>query len=135
MISIIKVRVTIEHDRFNPNVRGEFDVCQMMFSDYTTLIDAETMVKDVKECIKALKGFKMITIDMTDDIQHTTYPKQVVAVRFTNHYGEIKMASTTNGGNFTNWVTAKKTDIYKQIAYIIIQANDLQETKILNKSI
>jgi hypothetical protein len=135
MLTTIKVRVTIEHDRINPNVRGEFNVCQMMFSDYTTLIDAETMVKDVKDCIRALKGFKMITIDMTDDIQYTTYPKQVVSIRFTNHYGEIKMATTTNGGNFTNWKEAKLSDVYKYIAYIVIQANDLQETKILKKSI
>ena len=77
MIKAIKVIVDIEQDKLGINVIGEFHVTDMLFSDREGEIDSAQMIKDVKQCIKSLKGFNMLTIRMTEGEQYMPYPHEV----------------------------------------------------------
>ena len=134
MKTTLKLSINIEQDtKFGCNVTGEFNVTDMIFSDLNNLLDAESMIADVKKCLKLLKGFKMLTIRLTDGIQYESYPTEIHSVRFTNHYGEIKMAyaNKTSGHNcYTNWEIVKEKDIYDNIRTFVQNANILQVGKI-----
>jgi len=125
-----KLSVYIESDRVGYNVRGEFIVSDILFSDleHKGGIDEEQMIADVKQCIKALKGFKMLTISLTDGEQYSTYPKEIDSVRFTNHYGGIKMAYAS-GSYYNNWVESNDKHIYTMIRKFVHDANALHSKK------
>lgn len=122
MIKAIKVIVDIEQDKLGINVRGEFHVTDMLFSDREGEIDSAQMIKDVKQCIKSLKGFNMLTIRMTEGEQYMPYPHEVHSVRFVNHFGEIKM-SYVNGTQYSIWEVVTDKAIYDNIKTFVNNAN------------
>jgi len=126
----IKVIIDIESDRISSNVRGEFCVSDILFSDIShhSHINEEQMVKDVRQCIKALKGFSMLTIRLTNDEQYSVYPKEVDSVRFTNRYGDIKM-SYANGNYYNDWVESNEKHIYTMVKKFVHDANALHSKK------
>lgn len=130
MRTTTKVSILIDSDRLGMNVRGELIVTDMLFSDleHADGIDEAQIIKDVKQCIKALKGFKMLTIRLTDDEQYSAYPKEIDSVRFTNHYGEIKMAYI-DGNYYNDWVESNEKHIYTMIKKFVHDANALHSKK------
>ena len=60
MSKIIKVIVDIEQDKLGVNIRGNFNVTSMLFSDLQTTMDAEQMVNDVSKMFGAT-GRKIVT--------------------------------------------------------------------------
>jgi hypothetical protein len=122
MVKAIKVIVDIEQDKLGINVRGEFHVTDMVFSDMDGIIDSAQMIKDVKQCIKSLKGFNMLTIRMTEDERYVPYPHEVHSVRFVNHFGEIKM-SYVNGSQYSIWEVVTDKSIYQNIRIFVDNAN------------
>jgi len=122
MVKAIKVIVDIEQDKLGINVRGEFHVTDMVFSDMDGTIDSAQMIKDVKQCIKSLKGFNMLTIRMTEDEKYVPYPHEVHSVRFVNHFGEIKM-SYVNGSQYSIWEVVTDKSIYQNIRIFVDNAN------------
>ena len=128
--STIKLTISIDQQRIGYYGRGEMTITDMMFSESSyKLMDADELITEVKQCIKLMKGWTMITITLTDDIEFVSYPKQVYAVRLTNSYGEIKMANC-NGHYFDNWNEAKIKDAYDNIRTFVKNANILQIGKI-----
>ena len=92
MKTTLKLSINIEQDtKFGCNVRGEFNVTDMIFSDLNNLLDAESMIADVKKCLKLLKGFKMLTIRLTDGIQYESYPTEIHSVSEPNFVLRICM--------------------------------------------
>ena len=132
----IKVIIDIESDRTSINVRGEFRVSDILFSDLThrSHMDEEQMVKDVRQCIKALKGFSMLTIRLTNDEQYSVYPKEVDSVRFTNRYGDIKM-SYVNGNYYNDWVESNEKHIYTMVRKFVHDANGLHAFKLATQKV
>jgi hypothetical protein len=126
MEKVIKVIVDIEQDKLGINVRGEFHVTDMLFSDMDGTIDSVQMIKDVKQCIKSLKGFNMLTIRMTEDERYVPYPHEVHSVRFVNHFGEIKM-SYCNGSKYSIWEVVTDKAIYDNIKTFVSNANYMHE--------
>lgn len=126
MSKIIKVIVDIEQDKLGVNIRGNFNVTSMLFSDLQTTMDAEQMVNDVKKCIRSLKGFSMLTISMTYDDAYVPYPKEVHSVRFIDNYGEIKM-SYVNGSRYSIWEVVKDKAIYDNIRTFVNNANAMHQ--------
>jgi hypothetical protein len=122
MVKAIKVIVDIEQDKLGINVRGEFHVTDMVFSDMDGTIDSAQMIKDVKQCIKSLKGFNMLTIRMTEGERYVPYPHEVHSVRFVNHFGEIKM-SYVNGSQYSIWEVVTDKSIYQNIRIFVDNAN------------
>jgi hypothetical protein len=122
MVKAIKLIVDIEQDKLGINVRGEFHVTDMLFSDMDGTIDSAQMIKDVKQCIKSLKGFNMLTIRMTEDERYVPYPHEVHSVRFVNHFGEIKM-SYVNGSQYSIWEVVTDKSIYQNIRIFVDNAN------------
>jgi hypothetical protein len=101
-------------------------ISDMMFSESNyKLMDSDELITEVKQCIKLMKGWTMITITLTDDIQFAVYPRQVHSVRLTNNYGEINMAYC-NGHHFDNWKPAKIKDAYDNIKTFVKNANIFQ---------
>jgi hypothetical protein len=130
MRTTTKLSIHIDSDRLGMNVRGELIVTDMLFSDldHTDGIDEAQMIKDVKQCIKALKGFKMLTIRLTDGEQYSPYPTEIDSVRFSNHYGEIKMAYV-DGNYYNDWVQSNEKHIYTMIKKFVHDANALHSKK------
>jgi len=128
----IKLSVTIEQERINhKNISGEMVVADILFSDFDRLLDAEDIVNDVKYALRMLKGFKMLTIDLTDGEQFTSYPELIQAVRFTNHYGEIKMATANRDDKcFTQWEKATANYVYSAIRSMAHIANTRHTNKL-----
>jgi hypothetical protein len=122
-----KLSVHIESDRLSSNVKGEFTITDILFSDLTHAdgMDGKQIIKDVKQCIKALKGFNMLTIRLTDGEQYSAYPQEIDSVRFTrNSYQEYKM-SYVNRDRFEDWVESDEKHIYTIINKFVHDANAL----------
>lgn len=134
MKSTIKLTIAIDQQRIGFYGRGEMTITDMLFSESSyKLMDAEELITEVKHCIKMMKGWTMLTITLTDDIEFTPYPKQVHSARFINSYGEIKM-SYSNGHYYDNWNEAKVKEIYENIRTFVKNANILQIGKIKQSS-
>ena len=128
--STIKLTISIDQQRIGYYGRGEMTITDMMFSEsHYKLMDADELITEVKQCIKLMKGWTIITITLTDDIQFAVYPRVVNEVRFTNSYGDIKM-SHSNGKYFDNWNEAKIKDVYDNIRTFVKNANIFQLGKL-----
>jgi hypothetical protein len=126
----IKLTISIDQQRVGYYGRGEMTITDMMFSESRyKLMDAEELITEVKQCIKLMKGWSMITITLTDDIEYTSYPKRISEVRFINRYGDIEM-SYADGNYFSNWKPAKIKELYENIRTFIKNANILQLGKL-----
>ena len=128
----LKLSIEIEQDsKLGTNVRGTFIVSDMLFSDFDNLLDADYLCNDVKHCIKALKGFYMLTIRLTDDLEFVSYPKEITSVRFVNRFGKMEMAIADSFGNFYDrWNESKDAHIYENIREMVKNANARQVAKI-----
>lgn len=130
METTIKLSIAIDQNNIGYYGRGEIIITDMLFSESSfRLMDADDLVGEVKKSIKAMKGWSMITISLSDDVKYTTYPKQIHSVRFTNSYGDIKIASV-NGNCYDNWNTAKIKDVYDNIKTFVKNANNFQLGKV-----
>ena len=130
MKTTIKLKISIDQERIGYYGRGEINITDMMFSESSyKLMDSDELITEVKQVIKMLKGFSMITITLTDDQEFSLYPKAIHEVRFTNNYGDIKMAFS-NGHHFDNWSDAKVKDVYDNIKTFVKNANMLQLGKL-----
>lgn len=75
----LKLMVSIDQNRIGYYSRGEMVITDMMFSDsHYKFLDVGELTAELKQCIKAMKGWSIITIRLTDDITYSTYPKAVV---------------------------------------------------------
>lgn len=129
----IKLSIAIESSRVGYFTRGEMYITDMLFSESShKLMDSEELIKEVKNAIKLLKGWNMLTIRLTDDLEYTTYPKEVNSLRFTNNYGEIKF-SQVEGNYYSNWTDGKINKIYDSVRELVKQANNRQLTKVANR--
>ena len=134
METTIKLSIAIDQNNIGYYGRGEIIITDMLFSESSIrLMDADDLVGEVKQCIKAMKGWSMITISLSDDVKYTTYPRQVHSVRFTNSYGDMKMASV-NGNYYDNWNDAKIKDVYDNIKTFVKNANIFQLGKLKQSS-
>jgi ABC-type polar amino acid transport system ATPase subunit len=126
----IKLTISIDQQRIGYYGRGEMTITDIMFSESNyKLMDSDELITEVKQCIKAMKGWSMITITLTDDIQFAVYPRIVNEVRFTNSYGDIKM-SYSNGKYFDNFNEAKIKELYENIRVFVKNANIFQLGKL-----
>lgn len=132
--STIKISIVINQDRIGSLTRGEMYITDYLFSEsiMNKLMDAEELIKEVKYITKLLKGWNVLTIRLTDDLEYTVYPKEVHSVRFTNHYGEIKFAEIGNNC-FSNWNKCKINKVYDSVRELVKQANNLQLNKVANR--
>lgn len=130
MKTTIKLKISIDQQRIGYYGMGEINIIDMMFSESSyKLMDADELITEVKQAIKMLKGFNMITITLTDDQEFSLYPKVIHEVRFTDSYGDVRMAFS-NGHYFDNWNDAKVKDVYDNIRVFVKNANILQLGKL-----
>jgi hypothetical protein len=134
MKSTIKLKIAIDQQRIGYFTRGEMIISDMLFSEASTkLMDAEGLIAEVKNVFKLMKGWTMLTISLTDDIEYTPYPKEVDSVRFINHYGEVKFAQVENH-YYSNWNVCKISKVYDNVRELVKQANNLQLKKVANRT-
>lgn len=135
MKTTIKLLIEIEQrTKLGLNISGKFDVNNLLFSEYNSLLNSEDIIMDVKKCLRLLKGFSMLTIRLTEGEEYSSYPKEINSVRFTNNYGEIKMAHAVNGeAYYQNWDAAKVNHIYENIRELTRNANSRQAQKIADR--
>jgi len=132
--STIKLNITIDQQRIGYFTRGEMIISDILFSESSNkLMDAEELIAEVKNVVKMMKGWTMLTIQLTDDLEYTTYPKEVHSVRFTNHYGEVKFAQVENH-YYSNWNVCKISKVYDIVREVVKQANNLQLNKVANRT-
>ena len=130
----IKLTIAIESSRVGYFTRGEMYITDMLFSESShKLMDAEELIKEVKNAIKLLKGWNMLTIRLTDDLEYTPYPKEVHSVRFTNSYNEIKFAQIDSDKYYSKWTEGKVSHVYENVRELTKWANNLQLNKVANR--
>jgi hypothetical protein len=134
MNTSIKLSIEIENDRFDYGIEANFKVTDILFSDFNNLMDAEDIIGKVRKCLRAIKSYKMISIYLTEGEQFSSYPKCLEAVRFTNNYGEVKMAYAVNN-YFEHWHKALSPNkhINKAISLLVFKANKLQAQRIAER--
>jgi len=129
----IKLSIAIESSKVGYYTTGEMHITDMLFSESNNkLMDAEELIKEVKSAIKLLKGWNMLTIRLTDDLEYIPYAKEVHSVRFVNQYNEIKFAQIENH-HYKNWLDGKIGQVYDNVRELVKQANNLQLNKVANR--
>ena len=128
MQKTIKFIIDIEQDRtLGMNISGNFKVVDMLFSDISRNMDDKPMIKDVKYCIKSLKGFSMLTLRLTHDESYAPYPKEINSIRFVKEYdGTIKMAYIS-GTRYNVWEVVDEKAIYDHVKSFVNEANLLHK--------
>jgi len=128
--STIKLTISIDQQRIGYYGRGEMTITDMMFSDSNyKLMDADELITEVKQCIKAMKGWSMITITLTEDVQFSISARPINSVRLTNNYSGISIA-TLNNNYYDNWKPAKIKELYENIRVFVKNANIFQLGKL-----
>lgn len=127
----LKVTIDIEKQQII-GMSGNFCISDIVFSKYQdSVINLDEMIKNVKQAIKSLKGFDVLTIRLNEGSHNDLYPREVHSVRFVNHFGLIKMA-TINGNKYENWVEVKEKYIYDNVKIFVDNANLLHKIKVIN---
>lgn len=130
-----KLRLLIEVEserRISWGVRGKFEVSDVIFSDLSTSFDEAQILTDVKLCIKAMKGFNMLTMYLTESEPPISYnEREIHSIRYVNDWGSIKKANVnkTNGySRYDNWEEATLKDLYEDIRIFVRNGNLLRST-------
>jgi hypothetical protein len=134
MNTSIKLSIEIENDRYGYGIEASFKVTEILFSDFNSLMDAEDIIGKVRQCLRAVKSFKMVSIYLTEGEQFSAYPKCLDSIRFVNNYGEVKTSYAVNN-YFEHWhhILSPNKHIYKAISEIVFKANKLQAQRIAER--
>ncbi len=134
MNTSITLSIEIENDRYGYGIEASFKVTEILFSDFSSLMDAEDIIGKVRQCLRAVKSYKMVSIYLTEGEQFGIYPKCLESIRFVNNYGEVKMAYAVNN-YFKHWhhILSPNKHIYKAISEVVFKANKLQAQRIAER--
>lgn len=125
----LRVVIDIEKQQ-SIGMSGNFSISDILLQHHSSsVMNADEMIKNVKQAIKSLKGFDMLTIRLTDGSLSEMYPREVHSIRFVNHWGLIKMSSV-NGNRYDNWIEVKEKYIYDNIKIFVDNANFMHQVRV-----
>ena len=138
MKKTIKIEVEIERD-FSSGMNARVRVYEMLFTDLSSkAIDSTEVYKQVKEALKMLKGYSMLTINVSEyessyygRVQDILYTKRLV-----NRYGKETIMDWI-GDHYQEGDDAKKNTLSNMLSDAVNKMNSrfielLQETSKVN---
>lgn len=117
---IVKLEIEIENE-FKCGLRGKMEIVEMIFTDYSHLLDVETILENYKFALKKLNGFTMLTASLLiyEDGYYQNRDKEIVSsFRYTNKYGEVKK-SRLNGNCYNNFFDTSAKSINLDIKEMV----------------
>lgn len=112
----IKLTISIEQQT-NTCLRFEATVFDILFSEYSRLMDYEEIASNLKKALTQLKGFKMLTIYLNRN------DKQVKSVRFVKECGGTIKKSFYNINSYDSWINSDSKQVYTQLKSFVDLAN------------
>lgn len=124
MNKIIKIEIEIENE-FQTGFRGTMNVNDMIFTEYSTLLNYDHLADCYKKAIKKLEGFSMLTITLLSYEQgmyRLSDINTIKSLRYTQKYGEVKR-SNFNGCSYNNFVDDSIKNILPNIKEMVERGN------------
>tara|TARA_R110000868_G_scaffold59953_1_gene183885 strand:+ start:660 stop:1076 length:417 start_codon:yes stop_codon:yes gene_type:complete len=105
MEKTIKITIEIESE-LDRNTTSVIKINDMLFTNYSNLLDADDILESFKKAMKVSKNFKDITIcvNTTDYGNYLSY-QHIQSFRILNNYGIITASEgNLTHGNFVNYL-------------------------------
>jgi hypothetical protein len=124
MKKIIKIEIEIEK-QFNINLKAEFKISEMLFTEYDNLFDYDSIKENYKKVLKKLEGFNMITATLfvyNDGEWRMGYDNIKSSFRYVNRSGEIKK-SKWYGNGYLDFADAMEKNVLSDIKEMVEAGN------------
>ena len=124
MKKIIKIQINIEN-QFGSGFRGEMDIHDMIFTEYTSLLNYDHLLDCYKKAIKKLNGFSMLTATLLtyeEGMYRLKDMNTIKSFRYTNDYGEVKRSELTDDC-YNNFVEDSIKTILPSIKHLVERGN------------
>lgn len=124
MTTKVKIEIEIEKD-LQTGFSGKFRIVDMLFTSFSTQLNPEFMLNNVKTALKKLGGFDMITahlIIQPENEYMLTNDQICKAFRFVVRNGEI-MHSPLHGNKFDDWKPSSAQAVNTSIKELVNLAN------------
>ena len=121
---VIRLELLIESN-ISIGMRAEYTISDIIFTEYSTLLDYEKLAENYKSAMKKLGNFSMLTgqLSVYDKNDYMRSTNQIESsFRFTNNYNEIKM-SRWNGDSYNNFQLSEKSEILKMVKELVEKGN------------
>ena len=106
-------------------MRADYTISDVIFTEYSTLLDYEKLAENYKSAMKKLGNFSMLTgqLSVYDKSDYMRSTNQIESsFRFTNNYSEVKM-SRWNGDSYNNFQPSEKGEILKMVKELVEKGN------------
>jgi len=100
----IKLEIEIEKE-FQTGLRGKMEISEMIFTEYSHLLDFEAILNNYKFALKKLDGFTMLTATLMvyNSNSWTIHDQEILSsFRYLNRYHEVKK-SRLNGNSYNDF--------------------------------
>ena len=125
----IAINVEIENNRSSIANFSANCTDMILSGDYTSPIDADQFLDRVKQAMKLLKSFNMLTITVTLSRLERDYIGKIIgSVRF----ADGQRSSLGMDNSYTEWLPCKKSRIYADVVHYVGLANN-ECIKLLSK--
>jgi hypothetical protein len=124
MNKIIKIEIEIENE-FSVGFRGTMNINDMLFTEYSRVLDYDILAERYKKAIKKLEGFSMLTITLTSYEQGKYKVADMdifKSFRYTQKCGEVQK-SNFNGYSYNHFVDDSIKNILPSIKEMVERGN------------
>lgn len=121
---VIRLEINIESE-ICLEMRADFTISDIIFTEYSTLLDYDKLAENYKTAIKKLGKFTMLTAQLSvyDKGDYMLSSKQFISsFRFVNRYNELTM-SRWNGDCYNDFQPSTKNDILKMVKELVEKGN------------
>ena len=120
----IKIEIEIERE-FQTGLFGKMEIREMIFTDYSHLLDFETILNNYKFALKKLDGFTMLTATLMvyNSNSWTSHDQEIISsFRYVNKYNEVKK-SRLNGNCYNDFQENSLKNILPDIKEMVEKGN------------
>jgi len=124
MNKIIKIEIEIENE-FSVGFRGTININDMLFTEYSRVLDYDILAERYKKAIKKLEGFTMLTITLTSYEQGKYKVADMdifKSFRYTQKCGEVQK-SNFNGYSYNDFNDDSIKNILPSIKEMVERGN------------
>lgn len=121
---VIRLEINIESE-ICLGMSADFTISDIIFTEYSTLLDYDKFAENYKTAMKKLGKFTMLTAQLSvyDKGDYMLSSKQFISsFRFVNRCDEYTM-SRWNGDSYNNFQPSTKNDILKMVKELVEKGN------------
>jgi hypothetical protein len=124
MNKIIKIEIEIENE-FSVGFRGTININDMLFTEYSRVLDYDILAERYKKAIKKLEGFSMLTITLTsyEEGKYRVSDIDIIkSLRYTQSIGNVQK-SGFNGYSYNDFNDDNIKNILPSIKEMVERGN------------